>query len=169
MTQPASTVTPRPDAVASVAGVAGVAGVDAAAAALIEIARLMSELLDVVEAETALVRGGRLTAAAAAASRKSELARAFMSCVSGLRASRHDLARLPKLLDQVHRQHQQFRTALQINLTVLATARAVSEGILRGLSAELARRSTVQTYGASGRQQAASRRPAPPIALSRSL
>ena len=38
-----------------------------------------------------------------------------------------------------------------MNLTVLATAHAVSESIMRGVSAELARKATPQAYGASGR------------------
>jgi len=146
-----------------------VAGQEAAAAVLIEIGRLMNELCEIVEAETALVRSGRLTAAAEVASRKGELARLFMNCVARLRAGAPDLKPMPKLLEQLRRQHEQFRAALQINLTVLTTARAVSEGILRGVANELARRSTVQTYGASGRPHAPSRRTGPPIALSRSL
>jgi hypothetical protein len=145
------------------------AGRDAAVAALIEIGQLMNELCEIVEAETELVRSGRLTAAVEIASRKAELARLFMSCVSRLRAGGPDLKPMPKLLEQLRRQHEQFRVALQINLTVLTTARAVSEGILRGVSNELARRSTVQTYGASGRPHKPSQRTGPPIALNRSL
>src|ERR1700730_1910059 len=41
-----------------------------AAAVLIEVRRLMTELCDIVEEETALVRAGRLTAAAKVAERK---------------------------------------------------------------------------------------------------
>ena len=47
-----------------------------------------------------------------------------------------------------------FRALLQINLTVLATAHAVSEGIMRGVSDELARKAAPQTYGATGRANA---------------
>ena len=43
-----------------------------------------------------------------------------------------------------------------MNLTVLATAHAVSESIMRGVSAELARKATPQAYGASGRAAAPS-------------
>ena len=135
-----------------------------------EIGRLMTELCEIVEQETALVRSGRLTSAARIAQRKSELARAFMSHATRVRASTRYLARqTPKLLDALRQQHEQFRTRLQINLTVLATARAVSEGILRGVSNELARRSTVQTYGASGRHMGPGRRAGAPNAVSRSL
>jgi hypothetical protein len=141
-----------------------------AAAAMTEIGKLMSELCDIVEAETDLVRAGRVTASAKVAERKGELARAFMDNAARMRASSGYLARAaPPMLDALRRQHEQFRTKLQVNLTVLATARAVSEGILRGVSNELAKRSTVQTYGASGRHHTEARRPATPIAVSRSL
>jgi hypothetical protein len=141
-----------------------------AAAVLIEIRRLMGELCDIVEEETALVRAGHLTAAASVAERKSELAGAFMARALRVQASVRYLARAtPQLLDELRAQHEVFRAALQINLTVLATARAVSEGILRGVSNELARRSTVNTYGASGRREDPAARAAIPIAVSRSL
>ena len=61
---------------------------------------------------------------------------------------------------------------LQINLTVLATAHAVSESIVRGVNAEMQRRSMPNTYTAAG--QARRPRPAPhhaavgqPLALAR--
>jgi hypothetical protein len=133
---------------------------------LTEIRELMGELCEIVEEETALVRAGRLVAAAKVAERKSKLAGAFM----GYAASARYLARAtPQLLQALREEHEQFRAKLQINLTVLATARAVSEGILRGVSNELARRTTVRTYGASGRPKEPARRTAPPIAVSRSL
>jgi len=160
MPQPAALV-PQVPAISSAAE---------AAAALIEIGKLMTELCDVVDAETAMVRAGRVSSAGKVAERKSELARAFINNASRIRTSAGDLARTaPSLLDALRRQHEQFRAKLQANLTVLATARAVSEGILRGVSNELAKRSTVQTYGASGRHHIQARRPATPIAVSRSL
>jgi hypothetical protein len=147
-----------------------IAGAAEATAVMMEISRLMTELCEVVEAETDLVRAGRVAASAKVAERKSELARAFMGNAARVRTSSGNLAHAaPPLLDALRRQHEELRTKLQVNLTVLATARAVSEGILRGVSNELARRSTVQTYGASGRHHTQARRPATPIAVSRSL
>jgi hypothetical protein len=141
-----------------------------ATAALIAIRRLMGELCDIVEEETALVRAGHLTAAAKVAERKSELAGAFMARAVRVQASVRYLSRTtPQLFDELRRQHEEFRAKLQINLTVLATARAVSEGILRGVSNELARRSTVSTYGASGRREDPAGRAVIPIAMSRRL
>jgi hypothetical protein len=161
---------PQSTATAARAHESTIASEAEAAAVLIEVRRLMTELCGIVEEETALVRAGRLTAAAKVAEHKSELAGAFMARASRVQASVRYLARAtPRLLDELRLQHEQFRATLQINLTVLATARAVSEGILRGVSNELARRSTVKTYGASGRQQDPAGRAAIPIALSRRL
>jgi len=135
-----------------------------------EIGRLIAELCAIVEEETALVRCGRLTSATRIVERKTELARAFVNQSTRVRASTRYLARqMPDLLDALRRQHEEFRARLQLNLTALATARAVSEGILRGVSNELARRTTVATYGESGRPIGSGRRAGAPIALSRSL
>ena len=58
---------------------------------------------------------------------------------------------------------------LQINLTVLATAHAVSESIMRGVSQELARKATPQGYGASGKAAAPTVSGQQPLTLSRVL
>jgi hypothetical protein len=52
---------------------------------------------------------------------------------------------------------------------VLATAHAVSEGIIRGVSDELARKRAPQTYGASGRANAPSPQAGQPLAVCRTL
>ena len=41
---------------------------------------------------------------------------------------------------------------LQVNLTVLATAHAVSEGIVRGVNTEIQRRNIPNTYTAAGQR-----------------
>jgi hypothetical protein len=56
-----------------------------------------------------------------------------------------------------------------MNLTVLATAHAVSESIMRGVSAELARKATPQGYGASGRAAVPGAATMQPLTLSRVL
>jgi hypothetical protein len=52
---------------------------------------------------------------------------------------------------------------------VLATAHAVSEGIIRGVSGELARKQSPSTYGATGRTNAPNNKRSQPLAISRSL
>ncbi len=138
-------------------------------AGLIEIGRLMIELSEIIETETGLVRAGRVAAATKLAERKGEVARAFMRAAAELRAGSPRGGAGPQLVDALRRQYEELCARLRMNLTVLATARAVSEGILRGVSNELAKRSTVQTYGASGRRHTETRRGATPLAVSRSL
>lgn len=160
MLQPAPVPTPPPP----------IATETDAAEVMTQISRLMTELCEIVEQETSLVRSGRLTSAASVSQQKSELAREFMTHANRVRASTTYLTRnTPKLLDALRGQHEQFRAKLQVNLTVLATARAVSEGILKGVSNELAKRSMPQTYGASGRPYAPTKHAATPIAVSRCL
>jgi hypothetical protein len=76
---------------------------------------------------------------------------------------------MPDALEALRRRHDAFRSLLQTNLTVLATAHAVSEGIVRGVSGEIARKSSPQSYGATGRANAPDPRATPPLALSRML
>ena len=68
----------------------------------------------------------------------------------------HDRASRTRTRSTTLRQrHDLFHALLQINLTVLATAHAVSEGIMRGVHEEVTRKSVPQTYGASGRARRA--------------
>lgn len=131
---------------------------------------VMDALLGTVEEETELVRAGRLAEAAALEPAKAELARLYIADTSRLRASQSYLAQtVPEMLDRLRRRHDQFRAILQINLTVLATAHAVSESIMRGVSNELARKATPQAYGASGRAATPGSGAQQPLTLSRVL
>src|SRR5262249_15765522 len=109
---------------------------------------VMDALVGLVQQETELVRAGRVGQASGFEQRKSELARLYIADTLRLRASKSQLARiLPAAkLEALRLRHDAFRTLLQVNLTVLATAHAVSEGIVRGVSSELAQRSAPQTY-----------------------
>jgi hypothetical protein len=131
---------------------------------------VMDALIDVVQRETELVRAGHLAQATALEQTKSELARLYVTDTMRLRASKDQLARIaPQVVPELVRRHDEFRALLQVNLTVLATAHAVSEGIVRGVSSEIARQSAPQTYGASGRTRAPDPRNATPLAVSRVL
>jgi hypothetical protein len=131
---------------------------------------VMDTLVDVVRQETDLVRTGHLSAAAKLEPAKSDLTRLYVADTLRLRASHTDLAKIaPGLLAQMQRRHESFRGMLQVNLTVLATAHAVSEGIVRGVSGELARKTAPQTYGSSGRHVAPNRSASQPLALSRTM
>jgi hypothetical protein len=131
---------------------------------------VMSALLSVIERETELVRAGKLREAMKLEPQKSELSRRYVSAVGHLKASQKYLSQSsPELLTTLHRHHDVFRSMLQINLTVLATAHAVSENIVRGVNAEMQRRNMPNTYTAAGTRAAPSPRHITPLSVSRSL
>ena len=131
---------------------------------------VMDNLIGILQQETELVRAGRLGAAAKLAQAKGDLTHLYIADTLRLRASQPYLvATLPGTVASLRKRHESFRTLLQINLTVLATAHAVSEGIVRGVSDEIAQKSVPQTYGASGRANVPNRSAAPPLAVSRML
>jgi len=130
----------------------------------------MDAVVATVEQETELVRAGKLKQAAALEPIKAELARTYAVDSAQVKANLPTLAKhVPDLLRTLRQQHETFNALLQINLTVLATAHAVSEGLIRGAQAEVARKNAPQTYGQSGRTTAPARNVATPISVSRSL
>lgn len=131
---------------------------------------VMDSLIDVIGQETEAVRGGHLKQAAVLEQSKTELARLYIADTLRLRANEKRLAEIaPQTMPELIRRHNDFRALLQTNLTVLATAHAVSEGLVRGVSGELARKDAPQTYGASGRANAPDPRKAVPLAVSRAI
>jgi hypothetical protein len=121
-----------------------------------------------VEDETALVRAGNIAQAARLEASKAELAGQYYAATERVKANAKFLAaHLPAQLDDLRRRHDMFRPLLQINLTVLATAHAVSQSIMRGVAGEVARKSAPQTYGMSGRPATPSPTTARPVSLCR--
>ena len=135
-----------------------------------ELMDVMSALLGIIERETELVRAGKIREAMAFEPQKTEVSRRYVGVVSRLKASHPYLAKTsPDLLSTLRRHHETFRAMLQVNLTVLATAHAVSENIVRGVNAEIQRRNIPNTYGATGRRVNPTARHLTPLAVSRSL
>jgi hypothetical protein len=131
---------------------------------------VMEALLGTVEQETALIRAGKLVEAAKLEPAKTELSNMYVADTARIKASQVYLDRVrPALANELRQRHDLFRAVLQMNLTVLATAHAVSESIMRGVSAELARKATPQAYGASGYASAPTAGAMQPLTLSRVL
>jgi hypothetical protein len=131
---------------------------------------VMSALLGVIERETELVRAGKVREGMALEGKKSELTRRYSTALDHLKASQKYLTQAaPELLTTLHRHHDTFRAMLQINLTVLATAHAVSESIVRGVNTEIQKRNVPNTYTAAGRRATPGPRHNTPLAVSRSL
>jgi hypothetical protein len=131
---------------------------------------VMSALLGVIERETELVRAGKIREAMNFEPKKTELSRRYVNAIAHLKASQKYLFQTaPELLNTLHRHHDVFRAMLQVNLTVLATAHAVSESIVRGVNTEMQRRNIPDTYTAAGKRAAPGPRNITPLAVSRSL
>ena len=160
-------MTPPPSPAPAAAPIASAAD---AARLIARLAEAMASLLAVLDEETQLVRAGRISEIARIEPKKTELARRYVVDAGAVRANALYLAReTPREFDELRRRHEQFRAVLQINLAVLATAHAVSEGIIRGAAGELARKAAPQTYGAGGRTAAPGSNGCPPVAVSRRL
>src|SRR5438046_7636881 len=128
---------------------------------------VMIALLGGIERETELVRAGKVAEAMALEPNKTDLSRRYVSAVEHLKASQPYLSQAaPELLTTLHRHHDVFRAMLQINLTVLATAHAGWESIVRGVNAEMQRRNIPNTYTAARQRDAPGRRQITPVARS---
>jgi len=130
----------------------------------------MKSLLGIIERETELVRAGNVREATALEPAKNETSSRYVRIISTLRSNAAFLKQAtPELLPTLRHHHEIFRAMLQVNLTVLATAHAVTEGIIRGVSGEVQRQRMPQGYTAGGQRAAPSPRHAVPLAFSRSL
>jgi hypothetical protein len=127
---------------------------------------VMDALLCIVDQETALVRAGRLREAAKLEPTKSNLAQFYVADSTRLKISRPYLSQTSSgVLATLRERHQSFQARLQVNLTVLATAHAVSEGIMRGLSQDI-NRSHRRSAAQAGLKPAAIHRGRAPAARS---
>jgi hypothetical protein len=135
-----------------------------------ELTAVMDGLEAVVVEETQLVRAGELRNATGLGQKKTELSGLYFRAAERLKANGKLLSRLvPQDAGKLARRHELLQAVLKTNLMVLATAHAVSEGIVRRLSDDLGRKACPQVYGASGRETAPDPRRAQPLALSRTL
>jgi len=142
----------------------------AAEKAIADLESIMDQLEQALTEETARVRAGKLRDAGTLSETKIEFARLYAVESTRIRAAKETIERwVPGAFERLRTRHNTFQHLLQTNLTVLATAHAVSEGIIRGVSGELARKQAPSTYGANGRAQAPSTKATQPLALSRSL
>lgn len=125
-----------------------------------EVLEAMERLEAVLEAETAHVRAGRLREGLADDARKAELTGRYLQGLEALKANAVALARLvPDRLDALKGAHARFGRVVQANQVVLATARAVSESLVKGIAEELAKGSRNQGYAPAGYGTPAPRNP----------
>ena len=149
--------------------IADKASADAFVAGLL---RTMRELEAVLAQESAGVRAGRLREALAAASGKAALADAYLNGLEAAKANAIALARFaPQGIATLKEAHRRFAQGVETNQAVLATARTVSEGLIRTLAEEIGEAATPKVYGRPSSLPSPYGRSAgrAPLILSRSL
>ena len=125
---------------------------------------------EVLEAETSHVRVGRIRQGLSQDARKSELSASYIKGLEAIKANAIALARFaPDALERLKTAHGRFGETVSANQVVLATARAVSESLVKGIADEVNRNARPQGYGPAAAQPP--RRPSAgaPLVLSKSL
>ena len=119
-----------------------------ARAFLFEFETAMSELVETIAEETALVRAGRLFAATDVVGRKNERLARYLRLRTRLKRDVTQIAKLmPDAVTRMREDHMAAIETIRANLGVLAIAREVAEGIVRNVSASVGRQSAPRTYG----------------------
>ena len=125
-----------------------IAGREEAERFLAAFADTMEALEAVLDEETAEMAAGRIQSALAQEARKSELAAGYLRGLEHARANAVALARFaPEAASRLKAAHVGFRAAVERNQAVIATARAVSEGLVKGVADEMARQKRPAAYG----------------------
>lgn len=139
------------------------------------VAGLMATMRDldaVLATESEGVRAGRLREGLADSARKAELASAYLNGLEAAKANAIALARFaPSGIETLKAAHRRFTAVVETNQAVLATARSVSEGLIRTLADELGKAGTPTVYGRPSSPPSPYGRSAgrAPLVLSRSL
>jgi len=137
---------PRQDNAATLIGSA-----EAAEALCARLSKTMDDLIASIEAETQLLRAGKLRAAGELQSNKSELAKAYVAGIAEFKNNAVALGRLaPTSIEVLRERHEEFRSMLQINLAVLATAREVAQDLVRTVAEKTSAGPATTTYGRTG-------------------
>ncbi|MCF4124725.1 hypothetical protein [Methylobacterium sp. SyP6R] len=145
---------------------------DAAAAERLvaETLTTMRELEILLGRESDHIRVGRLAEGLAEAPQKTALAGAYLRGLQAVKANAVALARFaPEGIASLREAHGRFSEVVAANQAVLATARSVSEGLLRNLSTELTRSTEPKGYGTRPAPSPYGHRRSAPLVLSRSL
>ncbi|MDP4004295.1 hypothetical protein [Methylobacterium sp. NEAU K] len=108
----------------------------------------MAALESVLAEEATHVRAGRLREGLAAAEPKTALAAAYMQGLEVAKANAVALKRFhPEGVEALRAAHRRFATAVEANQSVLASAKTVSEGLIKSLAEEIGRAQMPTGYG----------------------
>lgn len=131
--------------------------------------RAMDDLTEVIEAETDLVRAGKLVAATSLQPKKNQHAETYITLAHRAKAHAASIKRLsPPMAESLSSAQSVFKATLQINMAALATAREVSESLIKGVARNMSRQEKPKTYTSAAAPSAAYQAPATGVAVNRS-
>ncbi|GGE84936.1 hypothetical protein GCM10007285_10580 [Stappia taiwanensis] len=123
----------------------------AAEAACDRLRLAMDQLITVIEAETELVRAGKLAEAGELQPEKANLVSVYMRGMTFVRDHAVALGNLaPGAVEALKRRHGEFQPILRVNLAVLSTAREVSDTLMRKVAEGAGATRAPTTYGPAG-------------------
>ncbi len=144
---------------------------DSASAFCNDLSATVDTLIRVLEEETRLVREVRLTEAAAIGEEKAALADRYVRAHGVLKSNNRDISRFAAVeIDHLRRRHGALEGAIAANLAVLATARTVSETLIRSVAEAVSRSDRpADTYSADARRNDGGGSGAAPVSLNVAL
>ena len=111
----------------------------------------MEGLIELIEAETKLVREGKLFAAAELESKKAEYAKAYVDIMASAVAQEEAIKNmLPENVEKLRHRHEEFKALLKLNMSSLETARGVTRGLITGVANQMSQQQVPTTYGDQG-------------------
>lgn len=117
--------------------------------------------------ETTLMETGRINEALDLSAAKQEQAGVYMRLLESVKANAVSLARFaPESVETLRAHHGGFSRTLQLNHTMIATVKTISEQLIRGLQQETTASRTLSVYGPGASAVAPSPTAAGPLALS---
>jgi hypothetical protein len=131
---------------------------------------VLSSLIEIMNAETTLLRACRYTEAGALSADKIELAQDYVSLSRAIQRRLPQLREVaPAEIEMLRRGHESLATQMADNLRVIATARRVTETLLADVATGVGAVSHTKGYGATGQLKSRAVPASRGIAVNRAL
>lgn len=111
----------------------------------------LGKLVEIMNAETTLLRAHRYQQAGELTAEKTQLAQDYVGLARTIQRRLPELrAAVPEEIDRLRRGHESLATQMAENLRVIATARTVTETLLGDVAQTVGAQARTRTYGANG-------------------
>lgn len=129
----------------------------------------MDNLVDIIEAETELLREGQISELPTVAPKKHAAIESYLSGIRVASANAIALGNLaPLSIQRMRERHGKLRPILQTNLQVVSTARSVTDNVIETVAKAVGSQVKTRGYGANG-MMSSPQRSAQGIAVNQTL